>query len=391
MIDSEPTDPWGVPRLELFERLERSLEGDGERAVATVVGVDGSAYRRPGAKMLLGSDGSTYGGITAGCLEGPLREVAGEVLADGSPTVVTFDLTDDDDGWGLGLGCEGVVDVLVEPVDDSWSDPVEAFGAGERRATVTVVDGTDSLPVGARTTVPAEGEPIDPDDRPAVPENVLEAVLADARERAADGRWERRTVATDGGDVDLFVDGIEPVKRLLVFGGQPDVRPVTRLAREVGLEVTVATARGAQADESSFPRADRVVATHPSDLGDLVDDRTFVVVMSHNLLDDRLALEALLSTPAPFIGLMGPRERFERLRDDLQEESVTLTDEDRDRIASPVGLDLGGGEPVEIALSIVSEVLAVSNDREGGRLRDRAGPIHERSPSEPSEPSPPSD
>lgn len=384
MSGRELADPWAATRLDLFERIERTLDGDAhdELAVATVVGVDGSAYRRPGAKMVLDDDGSTYGAVTAGCLEGPLQDVARDVLADGSPTVVTFDLTDDD-GWGLGLGCEGIVDVLVEPLDPSWREPVDAFGRGEPVTFVTAVDGTDEVPVGSRAIVHADGSTTRPENGPALPAPLLDRVASDARELAADGGAERRSVRTDADTVELFVDGIEPATRLVIFGGQPDVRPVTRLARDVGLDVTVATARGGQADADAFPRAGRVVATHPTDLGDLVDERTYVVIMSHNLLDDRLALESLLETSVPYVGVMGPRERFERLCEQLREDGVELTAADTERIATPVGLDLGGGEPVQIAMSIVAEVLAASNGRTGGRLCDRAGPIHDRPSSVP--------
>ncbi|WP_137290560.1 XdhC family protein [Natronorubrum halophilum] len=376
------TDSWGVPTLDLFELLEETIERDGGQAVATVVNVDGSAYRRPGAKMVLGEDGPAYGGITAGCLEGPLRGVAREVVAENVPRVVTFDLTGDEDGWGLGLGCEGIVDVLVEPVDETWREPVAAFHRGESRALVTAVDGTDSVPTGARTVVSPDGSTAESADRATIPHPVLEPIETAVHARIEDGGSSSHAVETAAGTVELFVDGITPATRLLLFGGQPDVRPVTRLARDVGLHTTVATARGAQADESAFPRADRVVATHPTDLDGLVDERTAVVLMSHNFLDDRLALETLLDTQAPFIGLMGPRERFQRLRGELEEDGVTLAEADRERIASPVGLDLGGGEPVEIALSIVSEVVAASNGKRGGRLRNKQGPIHDRPPSQ---------
>ncbi|WP_226042063.1 XdhC/CoxI family protein [Natrinema sp. DC36] len=375
-------DPWGITTLDLFELLEDAVQSDRSWAVATVIAVDGSAYRRPGAKMLFGPDDSAFGGITAGCLEGPLADVASEVRRAGEPEVVTFDLTSDDDGWGLGLGCEGVVDILVEPVTRSWRAPVEAYHRGESIALVTVIDDTASVPVGARGSLTADGTPIETDE-PSLPSSVLEAVSERAGELAATGRSETVTVTTGDGSVDVFVDGIDPIDRLLIFGGQPDTRPVSRLARSVGLHVTVATARGGQADPDRFPNADRVVATHPTDLAELVDDRTSVVLMSHNLLDDRLALEALLETEVTFIGLMGPRDRFQRIREALEDDGVTLSAADRDRIATPVGLDLGGGETVEIALSIVGEVVAASNGRDGGRLRDREGPIHDRVQSHP--------
>jgi xanthine dehydrogenase accessory factor len=377
MDELDGTDPWGVTTLQLFELLGDTIESEAPRAVATVVDVDGSAYRRPGAKMVLGNDGSTYGGITAGCLEGPLQEIARDVIADGVPDVITFDLTSDDGEWGLGLGCEGIVDVLVEPADGAWRGPVEAYTEGEPVALVTVVEGTDSVPVGARE-VYTRDDSVPSGDRAAVPTCVLESLSDDVESRLVDGRWCRRSVSTADGELTVFIDGIEPADRLLLFGGQPDVRPVSRLARDVGFEVVVATARGGQANNASFPRADRVVSTRPTDLGDLVDERTHAVVMSHNYLDDKLALEALLETDAPYVGVMGPRERFERLHDDLEADGVTFSAADRNRIAAPVGLDLGGGEPIEIALSIVSEVLAVSNDRMGERLCERAAPIHAR-------------
>lgn len=388
MIDESTADPWGVTTLEVFERIESALETDDRLAVATVVAVEGSAYRRPGAKMLLGADGTLYGGITAGCLEGPLRDVAADVLATGDPTVVTFDLTDDGDGWGLGLGCEGVVDVLVEPIDESWRAPTRAFHDGDPTTIVTVVESDGTIPVGARAVVEGDRRPSTPGDRSPLPDSVLDSVrnsLSDEAEEGAhggvtNGSVDRLDCSTDDGSVTLFVDAVDPARRLVIFGGQPDVRPVTRLAREVGFRVVVATARGGHADPEAFPRADRVVSTHPTDLAELVDDRTSVVLMSHNLLDDRLALESILETDAPYIGLMGPRDRFDRLLEDLRDDGVTLSEADRERIATPVGLDLGGGEPIEIALSIVAELVATSNDREGGRLSDRRGPIHGPSP-----------
>lgn len=380
------TDSWSITTPEIFDRIGQAISNGDSLAVATIVDVEGAAYRRPGAKMVIEPDGTSHGGITAGCLEDPLQAVANDVLESGSATVVTYDLTDDD-GWGLGLGCNGVIDVLIEPVDDSWQRAVNVYADRRACSLVTAVESEDpSIPVGARTII-GDGESEDEShahSRASLPASVVDDIETRARDCAVEGDLDRVPVSTETGEVVLVVDGVEPPRRLVVFGSQPDVRPVTRLATRVGLRVTVATARGGRANSDAFPAAERVLAIHPTDLSDLeIDERTCVVLMSHNFVDDRLALEAALETETPYIGLMGPRKRFEQIQSALEEDGVDLSASDRERVATPVGLDLGGGEPMEIALSIVSEVIAVGNGRDGGRLVNRAGPIHDRQPISP--------
>jgi xanthine dehydrogenase accessory factor len=411
-MDDAMCDSWSASTLSVREALREAL-GTPDAAVTTVSGVEGSAYRRPGAKRVLAgserdagdegeretedgeSEWEAVGAITAGCLEGPVADLAERALESG-PLRETFDLTGEDDSWGFGLGCNGVIDVLVEPADESFRAALDRVAAGERVALLTVVGGEHPdatgdtpVPLGARTLVDESGETEPADPRPAVPEDVLAGVRETAVEFAAAGRSDIIEVETDhsddetgadSGTVEVFVDGLEPVPELLVFGHGADVRPVARLARDAGFRVTVATSRGARADAEQFPAAHAVVATRPPDLAEVVSrpEDTYAVVMSHNFVDDHLALEALLDTEVPYLGLMGPRKRFEELRDDLAADGVELSKDERECISTPIGLDLGGGEPVQIALSIVSEVLAVSNDRAGGRLTDSEGPIHPR-------------
>jgi xanthine dehydrogenase accessory factor len=138
--------------------------------------------------------------------------------------------------------------------------------------------------------------------------------------------------------------------------------------------------RGAAAKRERFPAAEAVRSTSPARLTEAYDfdEGTYVVVATHNFVDDRLAVEALLDTPVPYIGLMGPRERFEEMLEEFAAEGTEFTDDQLDRLYTPVGLDLGGGSPYGIALSIVAEVLAVANDREPKHLRAREGTIHDR-------------
>ncbi|WP_227377702.1 XdhC family protein [Haladaptatus halobius] len=373
-------DPWSVTALDVQERLQEIRDIGATAAIATVVDVRGSAYRRSGAKMVLTPEGDQFGGITAGCLEGPVGELADRVFETEQSVLERFDLVDDDE-WGIGLGCNGVIDVLVEPVDDGWDAALAALASGAPAVTATIVASmTDWAPVGARSTF-HDGGIEEPNARPGLPHTLLEAVQDPLEALCGSDGTELRTVDLGGDEVRVFLDGVRPPSRLLIFGGQPDTLPVARLARQVGFRVEVATGRGARADPERFPPASKVFATHPDKLAEHVDARTFVVVMTHNLLDDELALASLADTEIPYFGLMGPRERFEKIRADLRDDGIELPDGFLDRVATPVGLDLGGGEPVEIALSIVAEIVAVENGREGGRLREREGPIHgERTP-----------
>ena len=377
MTDRPGSTGWSATGLEIHRRLRELRAEETPAAIATVVGVRGSAYRRPGAKVVLVPEvDEQLGAVTAGCLEGPIEDLAETVLEREMPHLERFDLTDDD-GWGVGLGCNGIVDVFVEPVDTSLDPALARLADDEPVAVATAVESDDSnVPVGARAVFAPDRRVELPSGRPSLLDPVVEKIRPLAAEYVETGRAEIEVIETEHGTARVFVDGIEPPSKLLVFGGQPDTPPLVRLAVDQGFRVTVATPRGGLSDPDRYPGAEHVVATRPADLADLVDDRTSVVVMTHNLADDELAIETLAGTEVPYVGLMGPRERFEEIRESLEARGVDLSDEFLNRIATPVGLDLGGGAPVEIALSIVAEIIAVGNDREGGRLRDREGPIH---------------
>lgn len=378
MTSKTDSDPWSVSTHDLHEALQTYRAEDSPAVVATVVEVEGSAYRRPGAMMLIDPATDSYGAITAGCLEDPVADLARDVLADGKPRVETFDLMDDDGEWGLGLGCRGIIDILLEPLDESWDPIVQSVEDREGVVTVTAIDSSDpGVSVGDRAiiadTSATESPPRSPLPTPIVED--VQDIISDVRKKAGSTSV---TVTTDDGAVDLYIDCLEPAPDLLLFGSQNDIHPVAEMGRKAGFRVVIATARGAHDD---FPNAHEVKRVHPMNLAEAVvdPDRTYAVLMSHNLIDDQLGLLSLLDTTTPYIGIMGPRERFEELRDALAaDEDRELTSEELARISTPVGLDLGGGEPIQIALSIVSEALAVSNDCDGGRLKDRKGPIHPR-------------
>lgn len=383
-IDTDTGDAnWSVPETEVLARARALLDGDRRGVLATVIRVEGSAYRRPGAKMVIPEDGAGVGHITAGCLEDEVQRLASDVLAAGEPRVEQYDLMpeEDDDVWGLGVGCNGRIDILLEPLDETYRPAIDAFEGGYDIGVLTVTDG--EYP-GARAYYDPQRETFDLGE--GFDAALAERVRGVAAELTARGKADAVTVEIDGDDggestsVTVFVDGLTAPSTLVVVGTGHDVGPIAELGAQADFRVSVVGFRGAAAKADRFPAASEVVSTSPARMTDAYDfdANTYVVVATHNFVDDRLAVEALLDTEVPYVGLMGPTERFEEMLTEFEGEGTTLSDDQLDRVYTPVGLDLGGGSPYQIALSIVSEVLAVKNDREPRHLRTRDGTIHER-------------
>jgi xanthine dehydrogenase accessory factor len=348
-------------------------------ALATIVAVRGSTYRREGARFVVPAVGLPVGTISGGCLEGDVRLVAEEVMADGRPRLIRYDLTADDEAvWGWGLGCNGLVDVFVEPADRAGEIAAAMRGAiHEQRAvavvTVVEADAASRAVPGARLLVRPEG--------------MTEGSLGDQRldERAAAGGLrslseERSGLVELGPGVRAFVEALVPPPRVVVCGAGHDAIPLVAAAAKLGFRVEVVDDREAFLTQDRFTGAARLVHTDPPQAADsvAVDHRTNVVVMSHNFVRDKGYLRSFLGSPARYIGMLGPAARFERLLEHLRREGLETATGDLRRVHSPAGLDVGAEDPEEIALAIVGEIMAVQDGRGGGFLKDRSGPIHER-------------
>ncbi|PCR90667.1 XdhC family protein [Natrinema ejinorense] len=371
---------WSLPETEVVQRIHERLDAAGTDVLATIVDVEGNAYRRPGAKMLLDDAGEGVGSITAGCLEDDLLAAAESVRERGRPELVTYDLMEDDeDVWGLGVGCNGIIDVLLEPLTETYRPAVEAFADGRNVAVLTVLEGADG-PLGRGDRAyyhPKEGRLATPDGEPATDwPAALSGPAADLAER---GRADVVELESDG-ELEVFIDGLAAPSELVVFGTGHDVGPVTELAAKNDFRVTVVGFRGGVDLADRFPDADETITTSPAAVDDELDldDRTYAVVMTHNFVDDRLTVEQLLESPVPYIGLMGPRERFEEMLEAFEDEGRSFEEGELSPLYTPIGLDLGGGSPYQIAHSIVAEMLAVSNDRTPRHLKRREGHIHDR-------------
>jgi xanthine/CO dehydrogenase XdhC/CoxF family maturation factor len=367
---------------ELTDVLEAigSLSARGERlALATIVAVKGSTYRRPGARLLVPEVGELVGNISGGCLENDVADVAKIVMREGMARIVSFDLTaDDDEVWGWGLGCNGAFELFVEPADKA------AEVAGALRMALE-----EERPICMVTVLDSEVDGIEQGDRMLVrPDGSIEHSLGDggidaaAREAALEllerERSEIRQLA-DG--VRAFVEVLEPPLRLLICGAGHDAAPLVRQAAALGWSPAVVDDRPEFLNHERFPEASSfTLVERPDQMAEVaaVDDRSFAIVMTHNFLRDKDYLRSLLASPVRFIAMLGPAVRTERVFAELRAEGVAIGERELDRIHAPAGLDLGAEGPDEIAAAICAEIVAVKRGREAGFLKYRAGPIHER-------------
>lgn len=358
-----------------------ALAARGETVVlASVVRVVGAAYRGVGARMVVRADGSTVGMVSAGCLEADLVAHAERVRAAGEPAVVTYNNDADEDVvWGLGLGCDGTVEVLLEPL------------APARGAALAVLLGralAGDAPALLATVVRAE----DGDEAPRPGARVLIASGADVAP-VCDGWWGNGRVLTrvlnecaasppevrDVAGTGVTFETIAPPVRLVVCGSGPDVVPVVRLAAGLGWDATVIAPHAAPPGRADrFPGARTAVCDDAARVADVValTPRVAAVVMSHDYARDRAYVGALLDSDAHYVGVMGPRRRTDRMLADLAESGRTWPAPRLAHLYAPVGLDVGGDGPEAIALAIVAEVSAAASGRAGGHLRARRAPIH---------------
>jgi xanthine dehydrogenase accessory factor len=364
----------------------------GERAaMATIISVEGSAYRRPGARMLITESGRTTGAISGGCLERDVSVRAAQVMKTGVSQIIEYDTRRSEDiVWGLGLGCHGVVRILLESL--------HAGSHGERAlpfireclrarksgvlATVIAVDVNAErcedgpVAVGERLLLNAELNICGPS---LTDVQLASRIREDALEILAGKRSATRSYEAGQGRADIFFDVITPPRPLVVFGAEHDAVPLVHLARTLGWHVTVVDTRARDATRERFAEANEVLLCRAEEIAARVSltEETAAVVMTHNYLVDVELLRALLPSPVCYLGILGPKQRTSKLLEEISADTYGLADSQFARLHSPIGMDLGAETPEEIGLSIISEIKAVCAARGGGFLRDRNAPIHD--------------
>jgi xanthine/CO dehydrogenase XdhC/CoxF family maturation factor len=351
---------------QILDRVVPRARAGRSSVIAIVTRIHGSAYRRPGAKLLIEEDGSSTGGVSGGCLEEDVRQVGLQVLRSGLSRQLHYDTGDDETKvWGLGLGCDGEVDVAVVPIT-----PEAALGTWARVRELLEGEGAFALSVIAEEGDPGGAVVIGESGRLAgrLHDSAVDAevdALAGAALRA------QRSSLHAAGPRTVFTEVLLPPPHLLVCGAGDDARPLVALAASLGFRVIVADHRAAHLTAARFPEARKLLSLGPDDESAALpgDARTCAVVMTHSLKRDSAWVRRLSATDLRYLGVLGPRARTEKML-------AELPSRDRQRIFGPVGLDLGADGPEQVALSILAEVLAVASGREPRHLRERTVGVH---------------
>lgn len=328
---------------DLLDAAEAMAARGEPMALATVVATRGSTYRRAGARLLIPVKGEPIGNISGGCLEGDVARIGREVIVSGEPRTVEFDMTADDDAvWGYGLGCNGAIELFVEPIRGALAS-VAALRSG----------------LGACLVIPLTGP--DAGSHRLETDGAAAAALSGGTPRVEEVGGER-----------VYYEPLLPPLRLLVCGAGHDAIPLVRQASELGWHVVVVDVREALLTPERFGAGVNFANPNPEAAADALapDLRTAVVLMSHNYLRDIAYLRSFMDRPLAYLGVLGPRGRTEQMLAEIGAPDAMS------RLHAPAGLDIGAEGPEEVAHAIIAEILSVMGGRAGGPLRDRRGSIH---------------
>ncbi len=370
--------------LQIIKAYDAALQAGKKSALAAVVHVEGSSYRRPGARMMITDDGELTGAISGGCLEGDALRKAMLVLSQQQSKLITYDTSDEDDATiGIQLGCQGVIQVLFEPIDAlNTNNPIQllrkAVALRQQSVLVTLFSLQDkkSAQPGTCLLMEANGNISGAIPYTEVQDAVMEDVqVALQQQTSLFKNYQHKNIT-----VTAFIEFLQPPISLVIVGAGNDAIPMMQIADTLGWQVKVVDGRSTHAKPERFTAACQVLVSKPEKVLEqiIIDSQTVFVIMTHNYNYDLAMLKVLLQRKVRYIGMLGPKKKLEKMLDDLREEDIELTATQLNCIYGPVGLEIGAETAAEIALSIIAEIQAVLSNNTAGFLRNKQEVIHSR-------------
>jgi xanthine dehydrogenase accessory factor len=353
---------------------DKAVSLNKKTALATVVKVEGSSYRRPGARMLVTEDGELTGAISGGCLEGDALRKARFAMFQQQNKLEVYETTDEEDSrLGVQLGCNGKVHILFEPVkNDDENNPINLFRRAivqRKSAVIATVFNTGINKQQTGTCYFSNRE-----------ENVFLSDQADIETAGQVLLHQKHSVIKEYDNYSVLYQFIPPAVQLVIVGAGNDAQPLTELASQLGWDIIIVDARPSYNSHGRFPKATRICRVKSAEVLSAInmDEHTAVVLMTHNYNYDLSAFEQLIHTDCNYIGLLGPKKKLNKILDDLAVRGISIHDELLQKIHGPVGLDIGAETSEEIALAILAEIKSVFSNRNGESLKERSFAIHER-------------
>jgi len=369
---------------EIINAYEIAKKKDKKLALATLVYLNGSSYRRPGARMIVDEAGQLTGAISGGCLEGDALRKAVYCIHQQQPKLVVYDTSDEDDATiGVQLGCSGIIQVLFEPIqDDDPYNPIELLKlAIQRRQNAVLVTLYASKikngePVGTTILLEESGFLINNTTFEKIPVELFN----DIKDTLVLKKSTFKTYVDPDFTFNAFISFVAPPISLIIVGAGNDAIPLQMIAETLGWQVTIVDGRQTYAKIERFSASCQIVVSKPEMVLDqiIMDEKTVFVLMTHNYNYDYAILKALLERKVAYIGSLGPKKKLDNMILDLQKDGIFLNEEQKNTLYGPVGLEIGAETPGEIALSITAEILSVLNNKKGGSLRNLSTEIHPR-------------
>ena len=368
---------------DIIKAFDEAQKSGKQTALATVVHVEGSSYRRPGARMLIEDDGLLTGAISGGCLEGDALRKALLVMTEKRSRLVTYDTMDDDDAkFGVGLGCNGIIQVLIEPIDiANPNNPIQYLKAVNEKRQKAILITLFSLQdkkdpqYGTCLLLKEDGNIID--HAPAL----KDLLIADANEALINQNSSFKNYISNDHNITAFIEVIKPPVSVIIIGAGNDVIPVVDMADILGWETTVVDGRANYAKKERFISACQVLVSKPEQVLEQIeiDEHTVFLLMTHNYNYDMAMLKQLLQKNISYIGMLGPKKKRERMLNELKDEGLIFNEQQLSVLHSPVGLDIGAETSEEIAVSILAEIKALFAGKDVQSLRALKEVIHPRS------------